>query len=1691
MVACRTVDRVAQELILRLKQHPDDMGAYGSLKDHYRTKGDYASLVNLIVGWARYRNDPIVSSDALVEAAHAVKDAFNQTDRAHALFTEALQRYPLSVAAIAGIQGLMTARGSLDELREFLSSHIEYLEQGDFPGTTEVLADLYVNLGVLLEKQLGDAAAAMRCFSRAAELNPNHPFAGQHGRRLAAVHGDRDAELKLRSAEATSEQDPERKASLFMELAQLETQEHNGLTRAIDTLRTALQALPGDVAIMSQLAQYLAHRSEQDPNEDVDKHRAAELWFHIATGLRDSPNDAIPYLESALDVVPNHIEALSLLEKLATSSGNSHVLPARWVAYLDVAPDDPESDARRLSLGRAYAQAGQVDDAIYCLQQLPPNHPEAAALLSSLMTEDRFEAEDAEPSSSDEQAEAGNERKRAPRARRPSVDDLAAIEKLHDEVHRLVAEDQQDEAAARCRDIIALDPTDSEAFHFLETYYRRKRLFVELRELLLASTRVAGLSVDTKRSRLLEVATISERKLKDVNTAIAALQSAVLLSSTDSHAARDLKRLLISTERWDEVVDILERETLSATTITAKVHLLEELAEIHRSRRGDIEESAQALMQLHDLQPDNKKARNTLCKLLVEGGRYEDAVPLLWERIEDESDERQRTKYVRQLLELAVTKLEDDDVVYPAAQALLALVPGDQEALKQMVRIDEARGDYEALVQTLKSQAQNTQGSASSSLYARIGAILDEHLDQPDGAIEAFGKALDASPENQDAITGLIRVFEDAGRYEELATLLQQRADQSSSSSLRISCYRHLAKVADELLGQRDRAAQAYEKVLEGGEDVEALTFLATVASDNQDAKAEVGYLKRLQKLIPDLEQRRGLLMDIAVLQRDDLNDLPAAIESLSTLLAEVDAEFSPAFELLGDLAEEAGDQPALLLALRSAMETYGDSSRAVTVAQRIADLCEGKPEDQNHLEAALRHWARCAPEDPEPLRRLLPLIEHSGDPAEVCDLLDDLASRETDSEAKNSATIKAARVASVRLKDPLSAWTRLQPLVEQGSEEAETLLLEICRAEQWVDRLANLHISVAQSATGIERQQRHWLIAANLLRKDLNAPQPALEAAIRALAADMHSQEALKLVDELTVSLGDFSRLDNIYERLVNLEEAEEDKVKHLLRHVGLLEGIDQQLPKAFSRLAQAASLRPDDDALVTRMEKMARKNPALPMLPFFESRYNAAQDGSDRLAVLKRAANYCEVEALDRHSALDYLVRALAECGASAGAIDQIMEMAAEFDRRQPELGRQAARRALVDAHRVLAHRSSPEVAHFLFLNAAHILESDLHDPRSALEALRDGLSQMPTDSAIYESCLRLSTQLNKTKDLEDLLSKLVAEAIDSEVTSQLLRWQAELVEGPLSEPKRAADIYTKLVQLSPRDLALASRWRNALKNAGRQQELLLAIKKQLEWTRNDNDKLALLREAAIAWDKGLRNRYEAIDAWEKVLGLRSDDEEAKRALARLKKKPSTASMEDLFSENVEEDEPEEDQIFEDSADDSVATSAQPSDSDITTDTSSSTPESPEQHQELKEAAHDSEALGNAARQAIKRHEDGDLDEELEEDLLSADDLELSSRPSSPPARSLPPPVPPRTASQPHSPSKPTSMPPPVPRASSQPPSARAPSLPPPLPPQPSSQSNAQRSMPPPIPPSRSAKNQNSPRSVPPPLPPKEPQS
>jgi hypothetical protein len=1218
----------------------------------------------------------------------------------------------------------------------------------------------------------------------------------------------------------------------------------------------------------------------------------AELFYQIAQGV--DQEQSIEYLESALGSMPEHEGALGMLERLATQLERSDILPRHWVAYVGAASEGPDLDKRRLRLGEAYLQAGQLEDALYCLQPAAEHgNDRAHELLQSLYAQQATAGGDARPVAprADDTPGAlpatGRPQRRTGREERD--ENAIKIAELRRLAHDALTARRHDEAAERCREILALDPLDAESFNLLESHYRKRRDYPTLRELLLSSTRVPGLTVDARKVRLREVATLSETKLRDSDAAISAWRSVVTLDPSDREASASLKRLLKKGQLWDELASVLEREALSTTAVDDKAALLREIALLHRDKRKDRAETAAAFSQLYALKPNDYAVRDELCELYLELEQWGDAASLLRARIDQSADPIEVHKLSAQLAAILHERLGDLDGAFELCERMLAQRPNDRAIFDRMERIDDQSDNHDRLLKTLERRAAIAPKAEKPALFVRMGMVAEQKAHDIDRAAEYLGDALDLAPDHPDAMQHLVDMFERAGRYDQLVETLRERALMEKDPHTRAPLYQRIARVLSEKLSDEEGAAEAYRSLLAIEEDEEALRFLREIAGRDDRPEELADVLRRLVALCSDPNERSTLLLDLAFVLHERIERSNEAAVALKRLLGSGDPVPPEAVDLLLEISEMAGDDAGMALALQHSLAQQSDPEARRTAARRLADLCEGPLADREGAINALRQWVQDDGQNPEPLRRLRALLQAGERWAELLPVLDALAEWEEEFDARDEAAIAGGKLAFARLGDAQGAWQRLRPLLDQHNAEAEAELRALAEQAQLHAPLAALYIELAQQTDDPKVQATYWGNAAEVYERTLGDHAQALEASLRRLAADLGNRAHLDAVDRLAVSTKAYRRLGAVYDRLLKEAHDEVEKVDLLSRHAALLER--EHPGDALDRVLRACALAPGDEALLERAEILAeRTQRSEELLVVYDRRRAGSDDDDDRVHLLLRAARLCDGALRDRERANQYLKLAIEAAADSDALAAQVEAAALELDSERPELGADAARRALVRSEREVAERADPAVAVRLLLRAADMMRRQLDDERSAFDLLRQGVALQPSSDEMFGALLELAERLKRLDAVDAHLSRLIDETIEPAASVVLLRRRGALLEGPLNRFQDAAAVYTKLLQIRPDDAEASTKLLASLRRSGRHQDLLLVLNKQLQRTRDRAVRVELLRQIATTWERDIKNRWEALDAWKAVLREAGEDEGARTAVERLGRSRAT---------------------------------------------------------------------------------------------------------------------------------------------------------------------------------------------------------
>ena len=245
------------------------------------------------------------------------------------------------------------------------------------------------------------------------------------------------------------------------------------------------------------------------------------------------------------------------------------------------------------------------------------------------------------------------------------------------------------------------------------------------------------------------------------------------------------------------------------------------------------DDALRRLEQLAEHAPDQEKARAAeldRAKMLVETGDI-DAAETAFQALRDERDDDNIAS--RALYELGRIAVEHHDDLAEGRRLLTNAIvdtppwAGSEMALQFLIRTEHRAGRTEALVDELDAMATDTDDDRmAAQIHLERGLIFDEHLGDPDAALDAFRAAFDRCDDcasTDEALYQMANIYLDHQQYEPAIEALEIIADRTQDAwfigtyhSLRASDARYLLGRIEMLHRQNyDAATDHFERFLD------------------------------------------------------------------------------------------------------------------------------------------------------------------------------------------------------------------------------------------------------------------------------------------------------------------------------------------------------------------------------------------------------------------------------------------------------------------------------------------------------------------------------------------------------------------------------------------------------------------------------------------------------------------------------------------------------------------------------------------------------------------------------------------------------------------------------------------------------------------------------------------------------------
>jgi hypothetical protein len=1468
-------------LVQRLVDDPHDREAIAEA--HAAGESDPKSYAAFLERVGMATRDRANAAHWLSEAANVWSKALGDAHRAARVLMLALERDPTSSVATERLAALYRAKGDSRALVALLDRRAKAL--APLAADSEVraeLAPLYEEIARLWsEPPLAQPRKAIENYERAFTLDRQNAFAIFSARELYKKLEQWAEAIPLYRAELELEQDPARRVSLLRDEAV--TRRLSGdLAGATQALARARAIEPSDPALQQEYATSVLERlqaSEAVPARE--RSEAATLFTDLAEAYKAS--HGLAFTGAALDIDPGHDRALAFLLARPHAESSPAELATRCRAYLAANPSGAliEKATKHCAENAPAADEADVDSMVATARKLP--RPE------SIRSREPEE---------DSRVTLHLDGKPGPPAPKPSADAPAIAPRKGslEEADALAARGKKAEAFAIYKGILQQDPTQPEALAFIEDYLRSRREYAELRDWLLASVRGSAKSpelLETRKERLREVAGISEGNLRDVDGAIAAWRQLLALDRADDGARSALIRLFEKSQRWDDLANLIEQVAVTESDVETKVSLEKKLAKLQEEKRSDLVAAGEAWSRIARLLADDDRAITTAAQLFERANRLDLAAGVIAEGSASIVDPLARGKLLEHLGHLR-EKLQQPIL---AGDALAEAA----EALRSVKLWEEAERLYAGSEAWEKAASAATQrgtlageSKLSAASFGRAAGYF-ARANRPTEELAKLEEATSLDPLNDEYASQLVARYESQGAADSIVAFLATRGDRLTDRAKRVRVRREAAKLCAARLGDRERARDLWLKLLEDGDDREALERLIDDALERADHTEAATLLRRLGQATHDKTERVRVALREADILADGVGDIDTALVRYEFILSDLDATCRKAFQAIANIHESRGDRERACATLERELPLVTEPSERAALGARLAGLYR-KLGDARSAIRSLDTVRVALPRDLKVLAELTELCEATEQWGRVAELLAARIEGEVVLRDIARMTLQLSFVLAEKLSRKDEALAVLTELATQGDATVRRAYVTLGDALGQTELVATkLYEWWFDARHGPERNAalRAAFDRFMVVRREREALTIAVEL-VRAKAAD---RELAAQLETLSVAARDEDALFAAHDVLVrDLQGA--PRALELVRQAEVRARAGADAADALTHGERSLALLAPNEAepLLERLAAIA-PTPAQ-RVELYERQVQRAKLPSDRAHALLRAAQVAAAnEAPERARAcFDLLLH-----GVPSEELLALVETAAKEG--DASSGSTTLRHALFDALSTSGHgaRDGGKTRAALLKRAARLAEASLEDSERAFLALGDALVAQVED----ETLCTLEALGEKTGDdgrVEAALTHALSEVFDGPLVRQLLMRRASLRRHKLRNLRSASEDLKRLHDLAPNDQATMNELAELYTELGDHQALVHLFEDQILRGKDVSTRADLAKRVAQIWELNIGDPREAVDAWRRVLRMRPGDPEATAALERTKSGEPTTPRANLDVQKVQ---------------------------------------------------------------------------------------------------------------------------------------------------------------------------------------------
>lgn len=1009
-----------------------------------------------------------------------------------------------------------------------------------------------------------------------------------------------------------------------------------------------------------------------------------------------------------------------------------------------------------------------------------------------------------------------------------------------------------DVRATAAYELIAKDnPDHTEVQERLHQLYERRGMWKELAGILRMQADAEGVPA-TRIAFLEKLAMVSEAKLKDQQKAYEALVEILDIDRTSEHASSELRRLFElgvnpldiaerleplyrDGARWEELDSLLQLKLAVLDDTTDQQQLMRDLAILAIERRGNERDALEWYGQALLIDPEDEGLYVEMERLAGLTGAWDRLDHYTLNAADIVADKERKIELWQKAGPIARDRLGDLAGAEATFRKVIALDAKHANALRAIDALLVSASRWEDLEPILLAQteADDLFDDERIQVWTRLAELYRDRLGESDSAIGAYKQVLELQDMNEGALTALRDIYGERQMWPELFDILQRLSDLSRNVDERVDQLSTMAEIAEQHLGQPNRAIELYEDVLAARpDDIEAVRQLERLLLAQARKSKDEGEREKLFSALAESYERE-LRMESVGLQKDRKLEV---------------------FRLLGRLWQSELDDPFNAQNAWERARTEEPFDREALDALRGLHLASGNDQARGEIIESQIISERYSPEEQLVLWRELAEIrtEVFGDQnggIEAWQSVLALARPGHDDYAKAIAELEVLYENTQRWQDLVSLYGKKLELIDADDKRVETQLF-----------------------VGTIQQDNLQDAAAAALTYRAILDEPGVDIASEGETLRTLRLEASRRIEVIYEASEQWSPLAELL--LVRNERLElEDKVQNLQRLAQIHEHKLGEQVDAFVVLQSANELVPDEPMILAELERLAETTGLWSDLYGVYESSLVHLEGDEQLELMLKSAAIQRDRIGSRPEAVRLYERVLENQSDNDTALRALIDLN-EAESRFPQL---------VEVMRTLAELT-PDYGEkkLLLQRVAQVEETQLNNLENAVLAYTEVLDMDERDKAVLAELERLHIARRDWHALIDIYEKDAMADPSVEVNRRLQI--AGIYESYTRQLDEAIAAYEDVLGVDPANDVALDKLERIYSEREDYDSLLDVYERAYNAARNDEDRLRMAKNAAILHEGYRNDMRSASDAWSRVLQLDPVSSEAFESLTRI---------------------------------------------------------------------------------------------------------------------------------------------------------------------------------------------------------------